>query len=106
MTSTSDAGLRDSRRAPHAITTIAASPTSNPLKSHCVLTLSAGAALNKVIHVLAKMWNNWTNSRLPIVLLNNQLKTTAPAIDPITNTGIGRVVVLSQYDDPDYALAL
>jgi hypothetical protein len=51
------------------------------------MTLSTGAAANRVIQVLAKMWNNCTSSRLPIVLLNTQLKTIAPATDPSTNTG-------------------
>src|SRR5438067_6357382 len=87
MTGSSEAGRRERRRAPHAIRTIAASPTSNPLKSHWLVTLSAGAALNNVIQVLAKIWNNWTSSRLPSVLLNIQLTTMAPAMDPITNTG-------------------
>jgi hypothetical protein len=57
------------------------------LNSHWVATLSAGATANRVIQVLAKMWNNWTSSKLPRVLLNSQLKMIAPAIEPTTNTG-------------------
>src|SRR5207237_1390841 len=87
MTGSSDSDLRDRRLAPQAATTTTAITTSRPLNSHWVATLSAGAAANSVIQVLAKMWKSWTSSKLPSVLLNSQLKTIAPAIDPITNTG-------------------
>src|SRR5438874_9838112 len=87
MTGSSDGDLRDKRRVPQAATTRAAITTRKPLNSHWVATLSAGAAANSVIQVLAKMWKSWTSSRLPRVLLTIQLTTIAPATDPIPNTG-------------------
>ena len=49
MSDSSDAGLRDRRRAPLATTTTAATSTSTPFKSHWLMTLSAGEAANNVI---------------------------------------------------------
>src|SRR4051794_27941343 len=70
---TSDVALCDMRRA-FVARMIAATSTSAAVNSHWLMTLSAGDAANNVIQVLAKIWKSWTNSRLPMVLLNIQLK--------------------------------